>query len=152
MDTAESKYGIPNIKYFSRRCFYLGLGFGILVLVFLCVCGVLEMDFRVLVPPCSFHRMTGFYCPGCGGTRAVYALLHGRILESLLYHPVVLYFSAGYVIYILSHCLDIMTKGRVRGLYFCPYYCYVAVGILLGQWVLKNGFLLFGMDFSNFQI
>ena len=25
-----------------------------------------------LVPPCAFHKITGFYCPGCGGTRAAY--------------------------------------------------------------------------------
>ena len=45
-------------------------------------------------PPCLFHLATGYYCPGCGGTRAITALLHGQILNSFLYHPVVLY-SAG---------------------------------------------------------
>jgi hypothetical protein len=29
-------------------------------------------------PQCAFHRLTGLNCPGCGATRAVYALLHGR--------------------------------------------------------------------------
>jgi Protein of unknown function (DUF2752) len=29
-------------------------------------------------PVCEFHRLTGLNCPGCGGTRALYALLHGR--------------------------------------------------------------------------
>ena len=27
-------------------------------------------------PPCFFQRFTGLYCPGCGNTRAMYALLH----------------------------------------------------------------------------
>lgn len=26
--------------------------------------------------PCFFHKLTGLYCPGCGNTRALYALLH----------------------------------------------------------------------------
>ncbi len=30
-----------------------------------------------LLPPCMFHRLTGLNCPGCGGTRAVQALLRG---------------------------------------------------------------------------
>ena len=30
-------------------------------------------------PECQFHRLTGLNCPGCGMTRAVYALLHDRL-------------------------------------------------------------------------
>jgi len=30
-------------------------------------------------PVCAFHRLTGLNCPGCGGTRAAYALLHGNL-------------------------------------------------------------------------
>lgn len=146
MDAAESKYGIPNIRRLSVRCFYIGLFLGILALSAVIFLWLTGMDLRELVPPCAFHSMIGLYCPGCGGTRAVHALLHGRLLESLRYHPVVLYFAAGYIVYMLSHVLDIVSRGRVRGLYFCPYYWYVAIGILLGQCVVKNIFLLLGMD------
>jgi hypothetical protein len=34
-------------------------------------------------PVCQFHRLTGLNCPGCGMTRALYALLHGKILTAL---------------------------------------------------------------------
>lgn len=34
-------------------------------------------------PVCQFHRLTGLNCPGCGMTRAVYALLHGEFLAAL---------------------------------------------------------------------
>ncbi|HSY19093.1 MAG TPA: DUF2752 domain-containing protein [Candidatus Acidoferrales bacterium] len=30
-------------------------------------------------PVCQFHRLTGLNCPGCGMTRALYALLHGDL-------------------------------------------------------------------------
>lgn len=43
--------------------------------------------------PCLFHLLTGLYCPGCGGTRAVWYLLHGQILKSVQYHPLVLYMA-----------------------------------------------------------
>ena len=30
-------------------------------------------------PPCILKKLTAFDCPGCGGTRACYQLLHGNI-------------------------------------------------------------------------
>lgn len=34
-------------------------------------------------PECQFHRLTGLNCPGCGMTRAAYALLHGEFAVAL---------------------------------------------------------------------
>ena len=34
-------------------------------------------------PVCLFHKLTGLNCPGCGGTRAAYQLLHGHFLTAL---------------------------------------------------------------------
>lgn len=34
-------------------------------------------------PGCLLHQFTGLYCPGCGSTRAAYALLHGDLSMAL---------------------------------------------------------------------
>ena len=35
------------------------------------------------LPKCMFHQLTGLYCPGCGATRALSAMLHGDVKASL---------------------------------------------------------------------
>ncbi len=36
---------------------------------------------------CPLYAFTGIYCPGCGGTRAALALLHGDVLLSARCNP-----------------------------------------------------------------
>ena len=38
---------------------------------------------HVMLPECQFYKWTGLYCPGCGDTRAVIALMNGDVLLSL---------------------------------------------------------------------
>ena len=64
------------------------LTLGVLLVLGAAVCIVL-----LLVPPgsahakwlpkCMFHQLTGLYCPGCGATRALSAMLHGDVKASL---------------------------------------------------------------------
>ena len=35
------------------------------------------------LPKCMFYQWTGLYCPGCGATRALSAMLHGDVKASL---------------------------------------------------------------------
>ena len=39
---------------------------------------------------CLLASTTGLPCPGCGGTRAFMALIHGEVLESVIYHPLLI--------------------------------------------------------------
>ena len=38
------------------------------------------------LPQCSFYRLTGLYCSGCGTTRALYAALHGDFYAAFRYN------------------------------------------------------------------
>ena len=40
------------------------------------------------LPPCPIHACTGLFCPGCGATRAMHALVHGDVLQALAMNPV----------------------------------------------------------------
>ncbi len=38
-------------------------------------------------PVCPVYRYLHLYCPGCGSTRALAALLHGRVIDAMHYNP-----------------------------------------------------------------
>ncbi|MEN5069228.1 MULTISPECIES: DUF2752 domain-containing protein [Stenotrophomonas] len=38
-------------------------------------------------PPCSFLAVTGYYCIGCGLTRALHALAHGDVVTAFSMNP-----------------------------------------------------------------
>jgi Protein of unknown function (DUF2752) len=41
---------------------------------------------RGVFPPCAFRSVTGWWCPGCGLTRAMHQLMHGDVLAALKYN------------------------------------------------------------------
>ena len=52
------------------------------------------------LPKCLFHKLTGLYCPGCGGTRALASLLHGDLRSSL--HNNLLLIPSGLIVALLT--------------------------------------------------
>ncbi|MDR0974131.1 MAG: DUF2752 domain-containing protein [Ruminococcus sp.] len=58
------------------------------VLVFALIYIIFASNF--LGTGCIFSSVSGIPCMGCGGTRAVFALMHGDILASFHYHPLVI--------------------------------------------------------------
>lgn len=96
--------------------------------------------------PCLFRFFTGLYCPGCGGTRAVKALLSGEIVKSLYFHPLVLYVAAAGAVEIgfwIKERLKPSAKklpGFPRRL---PRWAIGALAVVLINWIIKNGVLLF---------
>ncbi|MGI9034640.1 MAG: DUF2752 domain-containing protein [Pyrinomonadaceae bacterium] len=62
-------------------------------------------------PPCPFHAMTGWNCPGCGLTRGFHALFRGDVLSALHYNAMlpVYAFIFGYI---LISLILVVTRGR----------------------------------------
>ena len=40
-------------------------------------------------PKCPIYALTGIYCPGCGGLRATWELLHGNLSAALNQNPLI---------------------------------------------------------------
>lgn len=92
---------------------------------------------------CAFYSLTGLYCPGCGGTRAVYSLLKLRIFDAIKYNITVPFGAFVYIYY--------NVRAFIAGLKNDTEYfknqkyplCIVLVAVLLLNFVLKNVLLLF---------
>lgn len=41
-------------------------------------------------PGCTFRKLTGLSCPGCGGTRALRALISGEPWAAICYNPFII--------------------------------------------------------------
>lgn len=96
-----------------------------------------------ILPPCLFHRLTGLYCPGCGGTRSIYALLTGQLLQSFYYHPIVLYTVVCFLWHFAKEALKKASKGKYR-LYMPPpeLLLKIAAVVVAVNWLLRNLLLI----------
>ncbi len=130
-----------------ERFFYIsgwiGLGCGVATALFL---NSGTLDFIHGIDLCTFHRVTGYYCPGCGITRACFALAGGQVLKSILYHPLPLYLLILYAAWMgfITYRLGLARAGKEfsaqknRLIYRrFEIAIYVMVAILLLQWVIK---------------
>lgn len=105
--------------------------------------------FLWIFPPdgCVLHNLTGYYCPGCGGTRAIHALLHGHIVRSFFYHPIVVYTAVFFGWFMLSQTIEKASRGHFAiGMHYRDIYLWIALAIVLLNWLVKNLFLaVFGI-------
>lgn len=102
------------------------------------LCRNVHIDLEKLIPDCVFHARTGYYCFGCGGTRAVRALLQGRIIESMSYHIFPVYVTLVMVVFLISCLASFLSKGRVRALRLRPVYGYILIVLIVAQCIVKN--------------
>ncbi len=88
--------------------------------------------------PCVVSSLLGIYCPGCGGTRALICLLHGKLLLSFWYHPLVPYTAIFFGGFMITQALNRLGLRRIRAWKFHSWYLYAGIAITAGNFVIKN--------------
>jgi hypothetical protein len=64
-------------------------------------------------PRCPISRWTHWRCPGCGATRAIAALLHGRVAEALHDNPLFVILAPLLFAYFVVTYYGVMRNGRL---------------------------------------
>ena len=93
------------------------------------------------LPACDFLRATGFYCPGCGNTRSIMALLRFDPITSLGYNIGPMF---GGLIAVLGYA-ELLTwaAGKHRPVVPRSGWFWIACGVLLGLYYIGRNFLPF---------
>lgn len=102
-----------------------------------------DFDIREVMRPCVFYTATGYYCPGCGGTRSVIALLNGRFLVSALDFPMVMYCVVVYGWFMVSHTIEKISRRRIPiGMKYSHGWIYGSLVVVIIHCVVKNIFYI----------
>lgn len=93
--------------------------------------------------PCLIHEKTGFYCPGCGITRMIFALMKFDIPKAFRYNQLlfillpflIAYFVYNIYLYIVGKKDTILKK--------IPNYIYIILLIIVIGWGIIRNFPMF---------
>jgi hypothetical protein len=89
-------------------------------------------------PPCPFQALTGYFCPGCGTTRALHALVHGHLGEALGLNPLMV-LMLPFLGYSLLSYVAFGVRGRpLSGIVVSPLWGWLVFWAILAYWVLRN--------------
>lgn len=131
----------PNIE---DQLYSVGLGLLLAAPLILAMYQYLRTKLPFLAMPCLLRTFTGYYCPGCGGTRAVYALLHLQLWRSFCYHPFVPYTAAVYGWFMISHTIEKISHRKFCiGMKWNPAWLWMGLAILMINVLIKDGAIFF---------
>ena len=134
-------------SHLEKQLFVIGC---VLFWLLVGIAAVLKLGWLDRLPqiPCMFVLVFGMYCPGCGGTRALSALLSGHPLQSFLYHPAVDYVGILCGWFMVSQTIERVSQGRIRiGMKYHDYYLWILLAILILHCGIRNILkLLWGIE------
>ena len=89
--------------------------------------------------PCMFHQITGFYCSGCGASRALRSILHFDFYQALRYNAIFTLCLPLFAVYFGGLSISYIRFGKDRvseKISMKIIYIFVAVALVYG--ILRN--------------
>lgn len=131
------------MEQIDRELYKIGAAVTILLLMIAIAVWIFKIDYTRFLIPCMFQRLTGLYCPGCGGTRAVKAFFRGDILASIMLHPLVVYGSGLFIWYMFSNTIQLLSGDKLRiGMKYRNLYVWIGVLLIAANCIIKNIMIL----------
>ena len=86
---------------------------------------------------CLIHDVLHLYCPGCGGTRAIVALLRGQWLHSLRCNPLSAYLVVGFIVFDVRTAIAIAQRKEQLPRLRAPYF-WITLAIAVTLCITRN--------------
>jgi len=122
------------MQIFYRILFYALLPLAVIVAV------SKGLSYFPAVVTCSIKDYTGWDCPGCGGQRAVDAIIKGKFKDAFYYNQLI-YFYLGVIIYMYVLFVEnyiLKNKRFMQRFGFSNTFAFLFVGIILFFFIIRN--------------
>lgn len=93
-----------------------------------------QPSIELLLPDCPIHHWTGLDCPGCGITRAILALLSGRLSDAFSQNLLAPFFCA----FGATRCYTAIRRNRWGELHLSPLVMAALMTIVAVFGVVRN--------------
>ncbi|ACZ85893.1 DUF2752 domain-containing protein [Streptosporangium roseum] len=100
--------------------------------------GVVDPNEPGHYPTCPFLMLTGLYCPGCGGLRAVHALAHGDPVTALGLNLLVVVMVPVLAFLWGRWALRSWRGAPLKGISIHPSYVWAFLALMIVFWIVRN--------------
>ena len=98
-------------KRLIGQFFLMNAAFVVVAVAFLLI-ALLKRKVYLPIFECVTYKFFHLYCPLCGGTRAIFALLGSDFISALKYNPFLFYLAFAAVAYDIKACIGAF-KGKI---------------------------------------
>lgn len=81
----------------------------------------------ISIPECPIYKYFRFFCPACGCTRSIIALINFNFVQSFLYNPIILYVLFMSSLYLFVEFLNIIFKKNIN----LPWKLFIYIGLII---------------------
>lgn len=89
-------------------------------------------------PGCTFQRVTGWHCPGCGATRCCHALVHGDFAQAVAWNPLFVLLLPILLLSAFQIGYTMWTGQPAPGRRMPGWAVKCLVGVLIVFWIARN--------------
>jgi hypothetical protein len=127
--------GLLSLNRYSSRVGLLALATSVLTLFVL-------LHFyppqQLYLPPCAFHELTGFYCPGCGSARALHYLMKFEIVDALRCNILFVIFFPFFIYFMVRAIAEAFGLRKLPEIRMTPVRTRVLAGVIILWWLVRN--------------